>query len=128
MAAGLRGGVRNKTPLGKSGLLAGWMSVLDTGEFGDRPASEFLEELTTILRHTITIAVGLFRQFLNVLGLIINVYNRVQALSFALLSMVFYRNPVSTLEVFRYSKHFCKNAFELRWATLSQPKFFDIQN
>ena len=117
MAAGLRGGVCNKTPLGKSGLLAGWISVLDTAEFGDRPANEFLEELTTILRHTITVAVGLFRQLLGVLRLIINVYNRVQALSFALLSMVFYRNPVSTLEVFRYSKHFCKDAFELRWTT-----------
>lgn len=74
-----------------------------------------MKELTAILGHTITIAVGLFRQLLGVLRLIINVYNRVQALSFALFSMVFYRNPVFTLKIFRYSEHFCKNAFELRW-------------
>jgi len=117
MADGLRGGVCNKTPLGKSGLLAGWISELDTAKSGGRPANEFLGELTTILRDTITVAVGLFGQFLGVLRLMINVYNRVQALSFTLLSMVFYRNPVSTLEVFRYFKHVCKNAFELRWTT-----------
>ena len=55
------------------------MSALSTLEVSSAKllANEFLEELTTILRYTITVAVSLFQQFLSVLRLIINIYNRV---------------------------------------------------